>query len=128
MARSVPYVDPMLPDEREAKLPAWASAALTRLRSRVTAENRRADEARIGNGPADTDTVLDPYEDVPIRLPKGQRVRFITGTGSEQWIDVFVVPGSEQWGRPAVVELMGGSTLDIRPQSSNVVNVRPARD
>lgn len=121
-----PYVDPMTPDPREERLPVWAAAAIERLRSRVTAAERQAEEARLGGGPADTDALLEPYSNVPIRLPKGTRVRFLItpeepGDGIHtDWVDVYV-------SRDALspyVALHGGNGLAISPQSSNVARVR----
>jgi len=94
----VPYTDPMKPDPREAKLPAWAQATITRLRSSVSSEQVRANAARLDNGPETSNTMIDYYdrEGVPIYLPDSERVRFVTGPGSEDHVDVHVERGSAQ--------------------------------
>ena len=107
-----------LPDPREARLPVWAQGLIGRLRREVEDERRRADEARGSGGPEDTDTVIDPYDDVPIRLPKGERVRFLVGRDHYEWIDCQVLHHATL-GR--VVQVMAGTSLVVHPSVTNVV-------
>jgi hypothetical protein len=123
-ARPLPYVaNPMDPDPREEKLPAWARGLISQLRRRAERAEGRAAEARLGSGPADTDTLLDPYDDTPIRLPKGSRVRFLLDATTPDAIDrdrLYVdVSVNRRYGKP-LVELHSGKALLIRPVSSNL--------
>lgn len=123
----MPNSDPMTPDPREDKLPRWAAETLTRLRRRVSDEQRRADAARLAGGPEDTDTVIEPYDEIPVRLPKGQRVRFYVGPQiaregvdrHRDYIDVRVEPASRL--SPARLTLHSGGSIVVRPQVTNVV-------
>lgn len=124
--RRAKYVDPMTPDPREEKLPVWAAAAIERLRNRVTAAERDAAKARLSNGPADTDTLMDPYADVPIRLPKSESIRFILGATPEgrvqrEYVDARVARDS--LGGPSYLYVSGGDGLIVHPQASNVVRI-----
>lgn len=114
-----PYVDPLKKDPREEKLPVWAAAMIERLRARVFTETERASEARLRSGPADSDVLLDRYDDQPIRLGRGTIVRFLVGDRSDDWIDVYVDRRSS--GRRLSVR--GERSLLLRPAVTNVVDV-----
>jgi hypothetical protein len=117
----------MTPDSREEKLPVWAAATIERLRRQVAEERHRADEARLSGGPEDTDTVIDPYDDEPVRLPKGQRVRFYVGPEAARqgidrhrdYIDVRVESGN--YGPVPRLVLHGGGSVVVRPHVTNVI-------
>lgn len=112
--------DELATDPRETKLPIWAQKELARLRRKVEDAERRATEARLSNGPEDSDTLLDPYDETPIRLPRGTKVRFVLGK-SYDYVDVQILRRREEG---PYVELMGQQQLVIRPQVSNVVRVQ----
>lgn len=123
----------MVADPREEKLPAWASATIDRLRSQVTAAQKARDEARLSNGPATSDTLIDPYNPAgPIFLPHGERIRFRLGStdGPEPevdrfWLDGQVVRQRHQDGTTSrYLEIMAGDTISVTPQSSNVIRIR----
>jgi hypothetical protein len=119
----VPLSTAMAENGQEGRLPAWARETLHVLRREVRDQTRRADEARRSGGPEDTDVVLEPYDDVPVRLPKGSRVRFVLdpeGRGLHGYVDVYVLQGG---GGPPVLAVAGGSVLAISPHASNLVHI-----
>jgi hypothetical protein len=114
----------LLADAREDRLPKWAQDTIHALRRRVVEEQRRANQSREAGGPEDTDTLLDAWDDVPGRLRKGERVRFLVGDPStvsrrRDWIDVRV----SRDGRQPRLQLMGGGSLVVRPSVTNVLEV-----
>ena len=115
MSRRTGYVDPMVEDEREVKLPMWAKATIERLRTSVERARSEAEEARLLTNPDDTDTHVRMYVGKPIGLPKGERVRFQLGDRSDQYVDVRT-EGNH-------VHVMGGDMLVLKCQASNVVNI-----
>ena len=94
-------------DPRETNLPKWAQVSLDRLRTAVATERRRADEARLALGGLDSNTVIDPYD--PIPLPPGQEVRLGTPSG---WVDVRV-DGDRTF------RVISGSALRVLPLAAN---------
>ncbi len=104
-------------DEREQRLPKWAQEKLTDARRRVRDANELAQAARLATKPDETDTLIDPWGD-SIGLPKGERVRFLLADDDNlrEWVDVRVKDG--------VLELMGGGSLVLRPQVTNVVHIK----
>jgi hypothetical protein len=73
--------DPLAPDPREAKLPAWAREKLERLRSAVVSTERRLADAEqrltiaSGEGSADSNTHIDMGESM-MGLGQDALVRF----------------------------------------------------
>jgi hypothetical protein len=109
-------------DAREARLPVWARVELDRLRRVAEDARRERDEARLLTAPERSSALLDPWADIPVGLGEKARVRFVLGADDgRQWLDVHVVHDYVT-GRSAV-EVMGGDTLTVRPQSGNVVVV-----
>lgn len=110
-----------IPDPREENLPRWARDELGRLRAWLRTAQTRADQARLDSGPEDSNTFLDPYDDIPVRLGRGIRVRFIPAESTikdiRNWIDVSV----DRWGD---VEVSAGARLAVEPRSSNVIKLR----
>lgn len=109
-------------DPREEKLPRWAQDTLKSLRRQVEVQKMRADDARKAGGPDDTDTIVDPYDATPIRLRKGEQVRFLVGPEEYQWIDCSV----QKRGNGMVVRALSGDSLIIYPSTSNVAYLRAA--
>lgn len=108
------------PDPREANLPKWAQRQLSTLRRELDTALARAQVARTSLGPADTDTLLDPYDDVPLLLPKGENVRFVLDADSDSWMDVRV---TRRGGRPAHLHVMGSAPLAVFPEVTNVLSI-----
>ncbi len=104
-------------DDRETRLPKWAQEKLADARRRVESAERSANKARLATNPADTNTVIDPYADIPIGLPKNANVRFLLGDERRRsYVDVRVDGDA--------VHVMGGGMLAVMPKSGNVVDVR----
>jgi hypothetical protein len=110
------------PDPREDRLPAWVRQQFATLRRRTEdAEQERAD-ARLATDPAESDTVLDAYADIPIGLGKEAIVRFRLGDEERmEWIDAKV---SHDAHGGTYLRLMSGENLQIEPCSSNRVHLR----
>lgn len=107
-------------DDRESRLPRWAQGRIAELERRLQAAEAAADAARLATAPAESDTLIDPHEPVPIGLGTGPRVRFLpAGPGDtlRRWVDVRVDPFG-------YVEVMGGDVFAIEPQSSNLIRIR----
>jgi hypothetical protein len=107
-------------DPREERLPKWAQDALAHARRTAADALREREEARLATNPDETDTLVDPYGKPPIGLPKGERVRFLTGGSDRDWIDVRV-------DRDGYLKVMGETRLVIYAQASNVVFMRVGR-
>jgi hypothetical protein len=107
--------------ERLANLPVWAQDYIHTLERKLKDAEKSELAARLATHPEDTDTVIDRYNEVPIGLPKGQFVRF-QAHNLGGWVDVKTED------RGGWVKVMGHRTLEVQPQSSNVVLVRVARD
>lgn len=109
------------PDSREAKLPVWARTYIERLRRVVQDAESDRDAARLATDSAGSDTVIDPYADIPIGLGKGTIVRFRLGDERRmEWADVSVIHTGD--GR-TLLQIMAGSTVHIEPRAANVVYV-----
>jgi hypothetical protein len=111
-----------MPDPREPKLPKWAQEELRNLRNKLETEKRRADEARIGNGGPDSDTFIDPYDEVPIRLGRETRINFVLGDKFQEYFDVQI----KRYHGDVYLEVHGGTGMVITPQVSNVIQIRTA--
>lgn len=108
-------------DPREAKLPAWVRAEFDRLRRRTENAERDRDEARLATDPSTSDTVLDPYNDIPIGLGKGTAIRFRLGSeGRMEWADAKVRHDRDG----AYMQIRSGGTMTIEPRSGNLVHLR----
>lgn len=100
------------------RLPAWARDEMKRLQYRAfRAEEELAAHRSGAYGPADTDTVVSPYREVPLNLPKGATVEF--RLGDHRAIRVRVVDGE--------IELNGDGRLHMTPDASNHLRVRTER-
>lgn len=102
--------------DRIARLPQWAQMHIRSLETRRQEAEARLQEA-LGIGPEDTDTVINPYADEPIRLPAGAAVRFGHGPRRQGWIDV-------RWRRDGTAEVLAGGRLSIEPHVTNHVTLR----
>lgn len=112
--------------EQVARLPRWARAHIERLQHEAATARAERDEARLATDPAHSSALLDPYADIPVGLGKNARVRFVLGPDDgREWLDVHVVRDYAT-GRRAV-EVLGGESVSVRPQSGNVVVVGLAR-
>ncbi len=105
-------------DPREEKLPKWAREEFARLRRRAANAEQDAETARLATDPGESDTLIEPFEPVPVGLGNGTPVRFLLG---DDYVDVRVK--RESWGTFA--EVMAGERVSVRPQSSNVVQLWP---
>lgn len=108
----------MSADPREQRLPVWAQTELTNLRRKLADAEKRAEETRLATNPAESDALLDYYDDIPIGLGKGKSVWFIVGQdqfGRDKHVycrverDLLLVHGSEQ--------------INVQPSSGNVVQI-----
>jgi hypothetical protein len=115
-------MNPMEQDPREDKLPKWAQDQLATLRRKVTDAERRAEEARLASGPEDSDTFLHPHDEIPVRLGRGEPVRFQLGENYFDYLDVRIK--RDRRDGPYLELMSGGGVLALRPQVSNVVRVR----
>lgn len=107
----------MVRDSREDRLPKWAQAALATSRRLVADAEQRATEARLATGPQDSDTLADPYDDVPLRLGHGAYIRFLLD--GDSYVDARV----RQDRGGAYVDISASAQLAVQPQSSNVIRV-----
>lgn len=103
-------------DPREERLAKWARDLIDDLRRKVEDAEREAEEARLATRPDETDTVIQPYDDIPIGLPKGERVRFRLGPPGDlrHYLEVRVADDF-------TVEVMAGASLRVYPRASNVI-------
>lgn len=110
-------------DPREEKLPVWAKTLLVNMRQRVENAESRAEEARLATDPAGSDTLIHFYDDVPIGLGRGERVRFLPGGPGDQlaWVNVRVR-------RSGDIEVMASHMLTVRPEATNVVAVQAVKN
>lgn len=104
----------MTPTRDRTKLPKWAQQELGRLE-----RDLEHAQARLAEGPENSNTFADPYADSPRPLGEGTLIEYRFG---ESWGEKFSVrlEGDKLY-------VMGGSTLSIYPQSSNTfrVGVKP---
>lgn len=114
----MPETTALVIDPREEKLPKWAREEFARLRRRTADAERDAETARLATDPADSDTLIEPYEPVPVGLGNGTPVRFLLG---DDYVDVRVKRDSSG----TYAEVMAGERVSVRPQSSNVVQLWP---
>jgi hypothetical protein len=111
----------LVPDLREPRLPKWAQDALANMRRRVKEAEDAARAARLGTIPSESDMVLDRHSEVPIGLGRNPTVRVVLSRDRshevEDYLDVRLNHDR------SAVEIMGSSTLRIRPQVTNVISV-----
>lgn len=103
-----------------SRLPKWAQQEIAALQRQLAEAQRRADQARLDSGPADSNTLIDPYDDVPIRLGVDVPVRFIlqatdTRRLNDHWVEVRVHENG--------LQLMAGRQLVFVPRVTNVTRV-----
>jgi hypothetical protein len=113
-------------DPREDKLPRWAQESLTKARYEAYRAHALAEHVRLDTKPAETDTLIQAHEDVPIGLEPGERVRFVLTQNigdkydHREYIDAHVE--RTHWGDVRLV-LMAGYPILIEPSASNAVYV-----
>jgi hypothetical protein len=95
-----------------SKLPKWAQQEISRLRA-----NEKHLRRRIEAGPEDSNVFAEPYSDSPTPLGKDTTIEFRFGDGWHQKFKVDLVG--------EYLEIYGGNTLQVEPQASNVVRIRP---
>lgn len=108
-------------DNRLARLPQWAQEHIRALERRLAAAEASAEAARLATAPDASDTLVYPYDRIPIGLGCGQRVRFQpNGPGDElrQFLDVRVD------GLGAYVDVSAGEPFAIELESSNHFRIR----
>jgi len=115
----------MTTDPREAKLPVWARKHIETLRRQAHDAQIERDDARLATNPAESNTVLCAYSDIPIGLGKSPTVRFRLGESDrELYADARVEQDRD--GR-RTLHIMAGTTIHIEPRSSNVILMEVAR-
>jgi hypothetical protein len=113
--------DYLTPDPREARQPQWIRNTLDQLRMRLGEARRRV--AELTDGPADSDTIADPYGDFPQRLKRGESIEFHLGTartGEPMTVRVRVI--RDRNGR-AVLDINANDTLLVLPRASNAIEL-----
>ncbi len=125
MAKST-YTDPMVKQDWEERLPTRAQDMIDRLRRRVEVEIEMAEEARLSNGPVESDVHLErgggKRQDVP--LPLNSRVRFYVGDrDTVDHVTVHVAENIVDRQRRKVVQVMGGGQILVKPLSGNLVHI-----
>lgn len=108
-------------DDRENKLPVWAREKLADARRRVKDAERQATEARLATAPDESRAVMYRYAEVPVGLGANPTVRFTLKPGgwdhSFRYVDVRINERGDG------VEIMGGRSITVQPQTSNVVQI-----
>lgn len=109
-------------DPREARQPQWIRHTLSQLRMRLDEAEKRI--AELTEGPADSDTIADPYGGYPQRLKRGTAIEFQVGTnhfGEPARVMVRVI--RDRNGR-AVLDLnvTDGVAL-VLPRASNTIEL-----
>lgn len=125
IVRAMP--DPLVPGDREAKLPTWARDTLAVLRTRCESYRREAVDAQAaleayrGDGPEDSDTFIDKPDVGPqVRLGRGTRIRFALGqdpAGYRWTAEAHVAADSlvvEGFGRQLAVVPLGLNMIRLR--------------
>jgi hypothetical protein len=105
------------------KLPKWAQTLLQQRERRIVELERRLAERPPSN------TFVDHFDDRPEYLDADEHVTFLLDdwTADRRWDrNIRVAIKRDYTG--SYVEVMGGDTLAVEPQSSNVVKLRLARD
>lgn len=119
--------DPMTPDPREAKLPAWARDRFDDLRRAVREANRERDEAIVSTKPGESDAVIDVGLGNARRLAgvnsyRGQVKYLLSGPGEidGRYIDVYIV--DEHGDRRLAIRASEG--IAISPRAANSIEAR----
>lgn len=99
-------------DPREERLPKWAREQIARLRRIAVEEKGRADEARLATKAKDSDTIIKPYDDIPIGLGRGPLVRFVFDVGCLGSIDARVMDRK-------YLDLQSSRRIQVSPRASN---------
>lgn len=102
----------MRADHDITKLPKWAQSEISRLE-----RNLAHAEAKLAEGPEDSDTFADPYANAPRPLGKGTRIEFVADAERR---DRFHAHLTED----GILEVSGGSSLQIQPHAANVVRIK----
>lgn len=98
------------------KLPHWARERILKLTDDLAGAH-----ARLGEGPADSDTFLWSYVAPPTPLGRGRMIRFKVGEHYEEYIECCI---DEQ----GTVEIRTGMNhLIVRPVVANAIEVRADR-
>jgi hypothetical protein len=120
------YTAAIAPDEREAKLPQWAQHKLATLRRAVAEADSRAEQARMATNPAESDMLIAPFDDIPVGLGRDVEVRAVLDPQRprDRYVDLRVRRDRDQ---RRYLELVGGSGLVLRLQSSYVLIVEVSR-
>lgn len=104
-------------EERFARLPIWAKEEIRRLQTRAFRAEEELALFRLGTyGPADTDTIAEPYRDVPVNLPLGVTIAFPAPQGGT--VRVRRVKG--------YIEVNADGALSVKPVASNHIELRSA--
>jgi hypothetical protein len=123
--------DPMTPDPREAKLPAWVRDQLGDLRREVRNTRRERDDAVEATSPRDSVALIDVGQGSGrqwIGLPSHRGlVRFLLGEPGDvdgPHVEVYVSDGKGWTSGPGgVIEVRGSESIGVLPQSGNLVRV-----
>lgn len=101
--------------EQFEKLPKWAQGHI-----RVLEQNLARERERLMAGPANSDTIAEPFAAAPKALGKRPLVRFELA-GEHAYLDVRL---DEDYKGHPFAYLMGSNSIAIEPQSSNTCRVR----
>lgn len=103
-----------------SKLPKWAQHRITSLERELARMNTLHDEWLQSHEGDDTFWYAGFEEMKPIG--RGETIRFRLGPRYAEYIDVCIgYRGPEKW-----VQIMGGDSIELRPQSGNYALVRTA--
>jgi hypothetical protein len=111
----------MNPDPREARQPQWVRTTISQLRMRLGEAQRRI--AELTDGPADSDTIADPYGAYPLRLPRGETVEFHLGVGRNGEPMGLRVRVIRYHGGRVVLDINANDTLLVLPRASNAIEL-----
>lgn len=118
-------VDPMVPDEREAKLPVWARTLLDSLRRRTRQAERLAARAALDTDPDGSGAILDRFADHPIGLGDLPQVSFRVPfpRHPEGFIEVGQIVG--KGGIVGGITIHASEEVVCRPRATNAIEVVP---
>lgn len=116
-------LDALTPDDREAKLPAWARKSLDELRRRTRDAEALAERARLDTDPDGSGAILDRMDRKPVGLGEDPDVSFrVRFPGVDPSLSLISVRRSDS-GRG--LYLVAAGEVVCRQQAINAVEVVP---
>jgi hypothetical protein len=102
--------------EKVAKLPVWAKRLVDRLVMKLESATEELTDLKNNTyGEEDTDTVAQPFHDIPLLLRKGETIEFRMG---DKWHEVIRVRVTNEG-----LNINGDRGISIEPKASNSVMV-----